>query len=47
MDDHGNNKGLNIIENDNVVYEIHAEKIFVKKDTQQGIDIEISEWKKN
>ncbi len=36
------NKGLGIIENDEAVYEIKTKKIFVKKDTEQGIDIEIS-----
>ena len=42
MDNKKENKGLGIIENDNLVNEIHAEKIFVKEDAKQGIDIEIS-----
>jgi len=43
MDKAKKNKGLGIIENDVVVYEIKAKKIFVDKDSKQGIDIEIDE----
>jgi len=42
MDKKEVNKGLGIIEDDNSVYAIHAEKILVNKDDEQGIDIEIS-----
>jgi len=41
MDKAKKNKGLGIIDNDEAVYEIKTKKIFVKKDVEQGIDIEI------
>jgi len=41
MDKENKNKGLGIIENDEMVYEIKTKKIFVKKDIDQGMDIEI------
>jgi Holliday junction resolvase RusA-like endonuclease len=41
MDKENKNKGLGIIENDEMVYEIKTKKIFVKKDIEQGMDIEI------
>jgi|APSaa5957512535_1039671.scaffolds.fasta_scaffold08781_3 Holliday junction resolvase RusA-like endonuclease len=42
MDNNKTNKGLGLIDNDESVYEIKAEKIFVDTDVEQGIDIEIS-----
>jgi Holliday junction resolvase RusA-like endonuclease len=42
MDKGEKNKGLAIIDNDESVYEIKTKKVFVKKDVDQGIDIEIS-----
>lgn len=42
MDKGEKNKGLVIIDNDESVYEIKTKKVFVKKDVDQGIDIEIS-----
>ena len=46
MDNKKENKGLGIIENDNLVYAISAQKVFVISDVEQGIDIEIYEAKK-
>jgi len=45
MDNKKENKGLGIIENDNLVYAIRAEKVFVTSDVEQGIDIEIYQAK--
>ncbi|MEX0862169.1 hypothetical protein [Nitrosopumilus sp.] len=42
MDNNQTNKGLGLIDNDESVYEIKAEKVFVDTDADQGIDIEIS-----
>ena len=41
MDKGNKNKGLAIIDDDESVHEIKTKKIFVKKDIEQGIDIEI------
>lgn len=41
MDNNNTNKGLGLIDNDNSVYSINAEKVFVDDDADQGMDIEI------
>jgi len=46
MDSEETNPGLGIMRTDNSIYEIHCSKNIVDDEDYEGIDIEISEWKK-
>jgi len=45
MDSEETNPGLGIMRTDNSIYEIHCSKDIVDDENDEGMDIEISEWK--
>jgi len=46
MDSEKTNRGLEIMRTDNSIYEIHCSKDIVDDENDEGIDIEIFEFKK-
>jgi len=45
MDSEKTNQGLGIMRTDNAIHEIHCSKDIIDNENDEGMDIEISEWK--